>query len=77
MASAPHPNAARLFMEWLMSDDFAALSVANHGDPVHPGLALTSGQKPLDEVPILSLTVPEIAVGMPDIIERWRDTFGG
>jgi iron(III) transport system substrate-binding protein len=77
MASAPHPNAARLYMEWLMSDDFSKLSVANHGDPVHPGVALTSGQKPLDQVPLLSLTVHEIAAGIPDIIERWRDTFGG
>ncbi|MEA2737772.1 MAG: iron(III) transport system substrate-binding protein [Acetobacteraceae bacterium] len=77
MASAPHPNAARLFMEWLMSEDFARLSVSNHGDPVHPGLALTSGQKALDQVPVLSLTVEEIAKGVPDIIERWRDTFGG
>jgi iron(III) transport system substrate-binding protein len=77
MASAPHPNAARLYMEWLMSDDFSKLSVANHGDPVHPGVALTSGQKPLDQVPLLSLTVQEVAAGIPDIIERWRDTFGG
>jgi iron(III) transport system substrate-binding protein len=77
MASAPHPNAARLYMEWLMSDAFSKLSVANHGDPVHPGVALTSGQKPLDQVPILSLSVEEIAKGVPDIIERWRDTFGG
>ncbi len=76
MANAPHPNAARLFMEWLMSDDFGKLSVANHGDPVHPGLALTSGQKALTDVPLLSLTVEEVAKGVPDIIERWRDTFG-
>lgn len=76
MASAPHPNAARLFMEWLLSDDFARLSVSNHGDPVHPGIPLTSGQKPLDQVPLLSLTTDEIAKGVPDIIERWRDTFG-
>lgn len=76
MASAPHPNAARLFMEWLMGDDFGRLSVANHGDPVHPGLTLTSGQKQLTDVPLLSLTVDEVAKGVPDIIERWRDTFG-
>jgi iron(III) transport system substrate-binding protein len=76
MASAPHPNAARLFMEWLMSDDFAKLSVANHGDPVHPGLTLTSGQKPLDHVPIMAVPVDEIAKGVPEVIEQWRDTFG-
>ena len=77
MASAPHPNAARLFMEWLLSDDFSKLSVANHGDPVHAGVALTSGQKPLDQVKLMTLSVPEIAKGIPDIIEQWRDTFGG
>lgn len=59
-----------------MSAAFSKLSVANHGDPVHPGLTLTSGQTPLDQVPILSLTVEEIGKGVPDIIERWRDTFG-
>jgi iron(III) transport system substrate-binding protein len=76
MASAPHPNAARLFMEWLMSDDFAKLSVSNHGDPVHPGLTLTSGQKPLDQVPVMAVPVDEIAKGVPEVIEQWRDTFG-
>jgi iron(III) transport system substrate-binding protein len=76
MASAPHPNAARLYMEWLMSDAFSKLSVANHGDPVHPGVALTAGQRPLDQVAILSLSVEEIAKGVPDIIAKWRDTFG-
>jgi iron(III) transport system substrate-binding protein len=76
MASAPHPNAARLFMEWLMSDDFSKLSVANHGDPVHPGLTLTSGQKPLDQVAVMALSVDEIAKGVPEVIEQWRDTFG-
>ena len=77
MASAARPNAARLFMKWLMSDDFSKLSVANQGDPVHPGLVLTSGQRPLDQVPVLCLTVQEIAKGVPEIVERWRDTFGG
>jgi iron(III) transport system substrate-binding protein len=76
MASAPHPAAARLFMEWLLSNDFARLSVAKHGDPVHPGLELTSGQKPLDQVPILALSVAEIAKGVPEVVEQWRDTFG-
>lgn len=77
MASAPHPAAARLFMEWLMGDEFSRLSVANHGDPVHPGVALTSGQRPLDQVPLMTLSVAEIAKGIPEIVEQWRDTFGG
>jgi iron(III) transport system substrate-binding protein len=75
-ANAPHPNAARLFQEWLLSDDYSKLAVSNHGDPVHPGVALTSGQKPLSDVKLLTLTVAEIAKGVPEVIEQWRDTFG-
>lgn len=77
MATAPHPNAARLFQQWLMSDEYARLSVENHTDPIRPGMTLTSGQKSLDEVKVLSLTVDEIAKGVPEVIEQWRDTFGG
>jgi iron(III) transport system substrate-binding protein len=77
MAAAPHPNAARLFQEWLISDEYARFSVENHNDPVRPGLKLTSGQKSLDDVKVLSLTVEEIAKGVPEVIEQWRDTFGG
>ncbi len=77
MASAPHPNAARLFQSWLMSDEYARLSVANHTDAIRPGMTLTSGQKPLDSVKVLGLSVAEIAKGVPEIIEQWRETFGG
>ena len=77
MANAPHPNAARLFQEWLISEEYARFSVENHNDPVRPGLVLTSGQKSLDDVKVLALTVEEIAKGVPEVIEQWRDTFGG
>jgi iron(III) transport system substrate-binding protein len=76
IAAAPHPHAARLFMEWLMSETYSRMSVALHGDPVRPGIALTSGQKPLDQVPVLTLSVDEISKGIPEVIEAWRDTFG-
>ena len=61
----------------MIGDEYARLSVQNHNDPVRPGLALTSGQKSLDDVKLLSLTVEEIAKGVPEVIEQWRDTFGG
>ena len=30
----------------------------------------------MDSLPMLTLTVEEVGKGIPDIIERWRDTFG-
>ena len=77
MAKAPHPNAARLFQDWLISEEYARLSVASHVDPVRPGLTLTSGQRSLNDIPLLTLTVQEIAKGVPEVIEQWRETFGG
>jgi len=70
MESAPHPNAARLFMEWLLSDAVGRFSVANHGDPVDPDLTLTSGRKPMDEVELITLSVAEIAKGVPDVLDQ-------
>ena len=77
MANAQHPNAARLLQDWLIGEDYARLPVANHNDPVGPVLTLTSGQRPLNEVKALTLTVGEIAKGVPEVIEQWRETFGG
>ena len=52
LTNAPHPNAARLFTDWLLGDDFTKLAAQTHIDPVHPVSTLTSGQMPLDQVPL-------------------------
>ena len=44
-----------------MSETYSRMSVALHGDPVRPGIALTSGQKPLDQVPILSVVTAALS----------------
>ncbi|MBV9786413.1 MAG: extracellular solute-binding protein [Acidisphaera sp.] len=76
MADAPHPNAGRLFMEWLLSREFAELCVENRTDPVRADVAPKAGEKPLSEVKLLRLTTAEIGKGVPEVIEQWRDTFG-
>jgi iron(III) transport system substrate-binding protein len=76
LADAPHPNAGRLFLEWLLSEDFATLSAGFRQDPVRPGIALRPGARPLAEIPVIGLSIREIADGVPDVIEMWRDTFG-
>jgi iron(III) transport system substrate-binding protein len=75
-ASAPHPNAARLFLEWLLSDTYAKLSVDRGSEPLRVGTAAKPGRKPVDQIPLIHLTVDEIRKGVPEVIESWRDTFG-
>jgi len=76
MAAAPHPNAARLFLEWLLSEDYAAACVKWHLEPVRADAPQMQGTKRLSEIKLIRLTQPEIANGIPEVIEQWRDTFG-
>jgi iron(III) transport system substrate-binding protein len=75
-AHAPHPNAARLFMEWLLSPDYARLITADGSEPILQGIPPRPGMPPLADQKIIPLTVDEIRVGVPEVIEQWRDTFG-
>ncbi len=76
LAKAPRPNAARLFLEWLLSPDYARACVQWHLEPVRADAPLMTGTKRLAELKLLRLTTEEIATGVPEIIEQWRDTFG-
>jgi ABC-type Fe3+ transport system substrate-binding protein len=75
-AKAPHPRAARLFMEWLLSPGYARLIEVDGSEPILTGVAPRSGMPPLANQKIISLTVDEIRTGVQQVIEQWRDTFG-
>jgi iron(III) transport system substrate-binding protein len=75
-ARAPHPNAARLFMEWLLSPDYARQITAQGSEPILVGVPSRPGMPPLADQKVIRLTVDEIRTGVPVVIEQWRDTFG-
>jgi iron(III) transport system substrate-binding protein len=75
-AAAPHPNAARLFMEWLLSRDYADACRRWSLEPVRADAEPLPGTKPIGEIKTVSLTAAEIAKELPEAIEQWRDTFG-
>ena len=75
MARAPHPNAARLFMNWLLSKDYAQICADTYVTPVREDVTLKPGAKPLSDVKILRQTTAQIDKGVPEVIEQWRDTF--
>jgi iron(III) transport system substrate-binding protein len=76
VASAPHPNAGRLFLEWLLSRDYADASRAWALEPVRADAQPLPGLKPISEIKTITLTAAEIARELPEAIEQWRDTFG-
>ncbi len=75
-AHAPHPNAARLFMEWMLSPDYARMITGDGSEPILQGIAPHPGMPPLTDQKIIPLTIDEIRAGVPEVIEQWRDTFG-
>ena len=75
MANAPHPNAARLFMNWLLSTEFAQICAEHRIDAARADVPPKPGAKPLSEVKLLSVGTDELIKSVPEVIEQWRETF--
>jgi len=75
-ASAPHPNAAKLFMEFLLSPEASKVAVEFFNASLHASVPPPQGMKAASEVKAIRPTAAEIFKGVPEAIERWRETFG-
>jgi iron(III) transport system substrate-binding protein len=75
-ATAPHPNAARLFLNWMLGADYAQSAIERGSEASRHGLTSRPGRPALETLPILRLSVAEIRAGVPEVIEQWRETFG-
>ena len=75
-ANAPHPNAARLFMEWLLSAEYSKMVAGDGSEPIRADVPPRPDEPPLSSQKVIPLTVAEIRKGIPEVIEAWRDTFG-
>lgn len=77
LADAPHPAAAKLFMEWLLGAENSLLLVAQGGVRLNTDAANATDQPPLVEIKTRRPTVREIVEGIPEVTETWRDVLGG
>lgn len=76
LKNAPHPNAARLFAEFLLSEEYSKLLVRYRGIPMRADVAPPEGLRALKDIKILRPSEAEIIAGIPEVIEDWRDVFG-
>ena len=74
--SAPSPNAGKLYMEFLLSKEAAEVQVKSHSLAVIKGVAPAPGAKPLEQIKVVRPTEEEITKGIPEVKEKFRDTFG-
>jgi iron(III) transport system substrate-binding protein len=76
LTNAPSPNLAKLYIEFLLSKEAAAVQAKNHALAIIKGVPAAPGAKPLEEIKVARPTEEEIAKGIPEVKEKFRDTFG-
>jgi iron(III) transport system substrate-binding protein len=74
--NAPHPNAAKLFMEFTAAPGFSKAAAEFFNLPLRADVPPPPGSKPIDQIKLVQPTTEEIEAGLPEIKELWRDTFG-
>ena len=71
-----HPNAAKLFMEYLLTPEASKIWVEHFNESMRPEVKPLNGAKSAADVKTIHPTVEEITKGIPEAIKQWRDTFG-
>ena len=71
-----HPNAARLFMEYLLSVEASKIWVEHFNESMRPEVKPLGGAKSAADVKTIRPSVEEITKEIPEVIKQWRDTFG-
>jgi iron(III) transport system substrate-binding protein len=76
LKNAPAPNAARLFVEYLLSQPCNEIMVKMRQDSINKNVKAAPGARSLAEVKTVRPTYEEIEKGIPEVKELFRDTFG-
>jgi iron(III) transport system substrate-binding protein len=76
MKGCKHPDTARLFMEFLMTEGASLIWVNHFNETIRPEVSVPNGNKSAKDLKIIRPTVAEITKGIPEVIKQWRETFG-
>jgi iron(III) transport system substrate-binding protein len=76
LRNAPHPNAAKLLMEYQASKEMSQVIRGLYAEPLRPDVPGPEGSLPLDQIKLLAPSLEEQEKGVPEVRDLWRDTFG-
>jgi iron(III) transport system substrate-binding protein len=76
MKNAPHPNAARLFTNFMYSKEYSQALVSTFNYPLRPEVAPAPGVPTIDKVKWYRNKVDRLTTGVPEAISKWRDIMG-
>lgn len=74
---APHPNAAKLFMEFVLDKEFGAIMTSEGRHSLDPAVPVAPGVKKISEIKAGRLTIEQSTSGIAPLIEKWNAIFGG
>lgn len=76
LKDAPHPVAAKLFMEFMAGPAYSQACLPFFHDSLRSDVAQPPGAKAISEIKSILPTGEETEAGMPEVKELWRETFG-
>lgn len=76
MAKAPHPAAARLFMDFFMTKEYSQVLARNGFSPLRSDVAVPKGMEPLSKIKLMRPPAKDLKAEIPKAIEKFRATFG-
>ncbi len=74
--AAPHPNAAKLFLEFMAGTGYSTITRPFFDESLRTDVEPAPGAKPLDSIATIAPTLADYEKGIPEIKELWRDIFG-
>lgn len=77
LKSAPHPNAAKVFVDYLFSQENAQWLIERYVYVTHPAAKPPAGFRPLRDLKTLVLDAAEVARETQNVRDRFSAVFGG
>ena len=75
LKDAPHPSAARLFLNFYYSREYSQALADSYNFPLRSDVRSATGQR-LDKIRYYRNKVERLASGIPEVVAKWRETFG-
>ena len=76
LQGAKHPNAARLFENFMYSKEYSQALVKTYNYPLREDVDPPAGVLKLDKIKVLRNTVDQLTKELPDNINKWRAVMG-
>lgn len=76
MARAPHPNAAKLYLEWTASDEGAAVFTNFGSYSTRPGAPVPAKLPPLDSLKLKTVDWDYVVKNRDELKDRWTRVMG-